>query len=185
MLGTIKSGIKSGLKDVRQGIVGKYATPRVAGTDSYYAAQEDKALAEERASASLSAPPKSGISGLIPKTSVGPSIFNMEKEAMRKQRSEQQIAAFLESARARNAKANANAAKANINARIAAHTPNNSLPGSKISYPTGLNALRNRSRATRKVDPFYHPGAAGGKRTRRRKTHRKHKRTHKRHRSNK
>lgn len=174
MLGAIKSSIKSGLKGVRERFVGKYATPRVAGTDSYYAAQEDKALAEKRASASLSAPPKSGISGLIPKTSVGPSIFNMQaanNEIRRKQRSEQQIAAFLESARARNA-------QANINARIAAHTPKNALSGPNKYYPTGLNALRNHSRATRKVDPFYHPGAAGGKRTRRRKTHRR--KTHKR-----
>jgi hypothetical protein len=111
---------------------------------SFKAAQlaEERLLAEERALASLSAQPKSGISGLFARSPVGPSILNRQaasNEAKRKQRSEQQIAAFLASARARNAQANANAAKANINARIAAHTSTYSLAGSKAYYPTGLN----------------------------------------------
>jgi hypothetical protein len=148
---------------------------------SFKAAQlaEERLLAEERALASLSAQPKSGLSGLFARSPVGPSILNRQaasNEAKRKQRSEQQIAAFLASARARNA-------QANINARIAAHTSTYPLAGSKAYYPTDLNALKKSRGATREAVSLYHPGAAGGKRTRRRRTHKR--KTHKRHRSNK
>jgi len=199
MISALKKFGKGVGRKIGQSFVRKTTTPGVAGTtpeairnagpnspEAFYAAQaaNNRAIAEERASASLSAPPKSGVSGLFATAPTQPSVqnnpfYNPHAATAVNRNIKERTGAWLKGSNAPIGTIGTALGNSSYLNKIREAARGKKLTKELQTNPAYLNGISSMARRNQKPGA----GAAGGRRTRRRKTHRR--KTHKRHRSNK